>query len=92
MFTKIVLFYLWGNCLFFAFHFISKNQNLDSFISYFTEVYSFEWTNSLGIVGDFIHLGLSIILMIFMGLSVVVALRLLWKFFTNKINLDKDFD
>ena len=92
MFTKIVLFYLWGNCLFFAFHFISKNQNLDSFISYFTEVYSFEWTNSLGIVGDFIHLGLSIILMIFMGLSVVVALRLLWKFFTSKINLDKDFD
>ena len=92
MFTKIVLFYLWGNCLFFAFHFISKNQNLDSFISYFTEVYSFEWTNSLGIVGDFIHLGLSIILMIFMGLSVVVALRLLWKFSTNKINLDKDFD
>jgi hypothetical protein len=92
MFTKIVLFYLWGNCLYFAFHFISKNQNLDSFISYFTEVYSFEWTNSLGIVGDFIHLGLSIILMIFMGLSVVVALRLLWKFFTNKINLDKDFD
>lgn len=90
--SKIIVLYLWGNCLYFAYHFISKNQNLDSFISFFTEVYSFEWTNSLGIVGGFIQIGLSIILMIYMGVSIIVALRLLWRFFTSKTNLDKDFD
>ena len=56
------------------------------------EVYSFEWANSLGIVGGFIQIGLSIILMIYMGVSIIVALRLLWRFFTSKTNLDKDFD
>ena len=90
--SKIVLLYLWGNCLYFGYHFISKNQNLDSFISFFTEVYSFEWANSLGIVGGFIQIGLSIIIMIYMGVSIIVALRLLWRFFTSKTNLDKDFD
>ena len=90
--AKTFLLYFWGNSLYFAYHFISKNQNLDSFISFFMEVYSFEWVNSLGIVGGFIQIGLSLILMIYMGLSIVVALRFLWKFFTSKINLDKDFD
>ena len=90
--SKIVLLYLWGNCLYFGYHFISKNQNLDSFISFFTEVYIFEWANSLCIVGGFIQIGLSIILMIYMGVSIIEALRLLWRFFTSKSNLDKDFD
>ena len=90
--SKIIVLYLWGNCLYFAYHFISKNQNLDSFISFFMEVYSFEWANSLGIVGGFVQVGLTILFMIFMGLSIVVLLRFFWKFLTTKIDLDKDFD
>jgi len=90
--SKIIVLYLWGNCIYFAYHFISKNQNFDSFIAFFIEVYSFEWTKSLGLFGGFIQIGLTIILLIYMGLSIVVALRFLWKFFTSKINLDKDFD
>ena len=90
--SKIIVLYLWGNCLYFAYHFISKNQNFDSFIAFFIEVYSFEWTKSLGLFGGFIQIGLSIIIMIYMGVSIIVALRLLWRFFTSKTNLDKDFD
>jgi len=90
--SKIIVLYLWGNCIYFAYHFISKNQNFDSFIDFFMEVYSFEWANSLGFVGGLIQIGLSIILLIYMGVSIIVALRLLWKFFTSKINLDKDSD
>tara|TARA_B100000963_G_C22576977_1_gene648914 strand:+ start:1179 stop:1457 length:279 start_codon:yes stop_codon:yes gene_type:complete len=92
MFTKVFLLYFWGNSLYFAYHFISKNQNLDDFISFFGEVYSFDWANSLGIVGGFIQLGLSILFIISMGLSIVVLLRFFWKFLTTKIDLDKDFD
>ena len=85
MFTKIFLLYFWGNSLYFTYHFISKNQNLDGFISFFSEVYSFEWANSLGIVGGFVQVGLTILFMIFMGLSIVVLLRFFWKFLTTKI-------
>ena len=92
MFTKIVLLYLWGNCLYFVYHFISKNQKFGNFISFFGEVYSFDSTHSLGIVGPVIGIGLSTLLLIYMGVSIVVALRFLWKFFTSKIDLDKDFD
>ena len=90
--AKTFLLYFWGNSLYFAYHFISKNQNFDSFIAFFIEVYSFEWTKSLGLFGDFIQIGLTIILLIYMGVSIITAVVLFWKLFTSKINLDKDSD
>tara|TARA_B110000902_G_scaffold261271_1_gene335735 strand:- start:56 stop:358 length:303 start_codon:yes stop_codon:yes gene_type:complete len=90
--SKIIVLYLWGNCIYFAYHFISKNQNFDSFIAFFIEVYSFEWTKSLGLFGGFIQIGLTIILLIYMGVSIITAVVLFWKLFTSKIDLDKDSD
>ena len=90
--TKTFLLYFWGNSLYFAYHFISKNQNFDGFISFFREVHSFDWANSLGLFGGFIQVGLTILFMLCMGLSTLGLLMLFWKFLITKIDFDKGFD
>ena len=89
--TKILLLFSWSNCLYFGYHFISKNQNFDEFIEFFIQVYSFDWTKSLGFFGGMIQIAISILILIYMGLSILVLLRFFWKFLIkNDLDLDKE--
>ena len=78
---RVILLYGWINCIYFGYYFIKENQTFDNFISSLTQFYNFDWTNSLGMFGGFITVGIGVLTIIIMGLSVVVTLRLTWIWF-----------